>query len=239
MSELKLIWFGHGTTKIETPGGIKILIDPFLSGNPACRPENRNDRDFDLLLVTHGHGDHFGDTLSVLKESGASVACIYEMANHIISKGAHEQRVFGFNIGGTIEFAGLEITMTPALHSSLSFSEVTPVNMGPPVGFILRLEDDRKIYFAGDTDIFSEMEFIAEFHKPFLAVLPIDGYYNMSPQAAARAVQILKCEHVLPVHHSTFPTLWGKPKMLREEMDKLGLETVTMHRVSPGDVISL
>lgn len=239
MSELKLIWFGHGTVKMETPGGRKVLIDPFLTDNPACPPNCRNDRDIDLLLVTHGHGDHFGDTLTILKESGASVACIFEMANYLVSKGVHEQRVLGFNIGGTVEFEDIGITMTPAIHSNASLFEENPVNIGLAVGFILRIEDGRKIYFAGDTDIFSEMEFIAEFHKPFLAVLPIDGYYNMSPQAAARAVQILKCDHVIPVHHSTFSVLWGKPKMLRAEMDKIGLENVTMHRISPGDIITL
>ena len=165
--------------------------------------------------------------------------CIFEMKNYLISKGIPDDRVIGFNIGGTAEFGGVSITMTNALHSGTFHDGQKTVDLGPPVGYVVTFEDGQKIYFAGDTDIFSEMEFIGEFYKPILSVLPIDGYYNMGPRAAARAVQLLQSEQVMPIHHSTFPILWGKPNMLREELDKLGLNDVKMHKISPGTVIEL
>jgi L-ascorbate metabolism protein UlaG (beta-lactamase superfamily) len=237
MAELLVTWYGHGSTRLITPGGVKIIVDPFLTDNPACPPELRYDHDFDLLLITHGHGDHIGDTFRILHESKASVMGIYEMAHYLVSKGVPQDRVIGFNMGGTTHFADISVTMTMALHSGVLYEDDTIVNVGPPVGYVLHLEDERSIYFAGDTDIFSEMEFIGEFYNPFLAVLPIDGFYNMNPKAAARAAQLLRCTDILPIHHSTFPVLKGKPQMLKDELHKLRLDNVTVHSISPGDTL--
>jgi len=239
MGDFKVTWYGHGTTKLVSINGFKILVDPFLNGNPACPPELRNDRDVDLILITHGHGDHFGDTLMILKESHAMAMCVVEMASYLHGKGFSQSRIIGFNIGGSVEFNGLRVMMTNAVHSSVLLEGNRPLEVGPAVGFLITLEDQRKVYFAGDTDIFSEMQILGELCKPTLAVLPIDGYYNMCPRAAAKAVQMLQCDAVLPVHHSTFAVLWGKPNMLKQEMAELGLSDVKIHMVSPGQVITI
>jgi len=239
MGEHKLTWYGHGTVKLTTSNGKKIVVDPFLTGNPACPTELRNDRDFDVVLVTHGHSDHFGDTMVLLRESHAIAMVVFELSIYITSKGIPQGKVIGFNIGGTVDFDNLKITMTKAEHSSALYEGGHSIEVGPPTGFLIRLNDGKNIYFAGDTDLFSEMAFIGEFYKPVLAVLPIDGYYNMSPQAAARAVQLLGCKQVLPVHQATFHVLWGKPSMLKQELDKLGLKDVKVHMVSPGDTITI
>lgn len=239
MPDLKITWFGHSTIKLDTSSGLNILIDPFITGNPACPPEFRNEHAFDLILVTHGHGDHFGDTINILKESNAVVMCVFEMANYIMSRGIAHERVIGFNIGGTSKFNEISVSMTPAMHSSSIDDGHNSIYVGPPVGFVIHLEDGRTIYVAGDTDIFSEMSFIGELYKPFLAMLPIDGFYNMSPKAAALAIQMLGCTDVIPIHHSTFPALWGKPNALKEELSKLEIKNVKVHNINPGMVVSL
>jgi L-ascorbate metabolism protein UlaG (beta-lactamase superfamily) len=239
MPDLKVTWFGHSTIKLDTSSGLHIIVDPFIEGNPACPPDLRNEHAFDLILVTHGHVDHFGDTISILKESSAAVMCIYEMGNYIVSRGIAPERVIGFNIGGTADFDEISVSMTPAMHSSSIFDGHNTIYVGPPVGFVIRLDDGRTVYVAGDTDIFSEMSFIGELYKPFLAMLPIDGYYNMSPKAASLAVQMLGCAEVIPIHHSTFPALWGKPNALKDELSKLGVKNVKIHNINPGTVVTL
>jgi L-ascorbate metabolism protein UlaG (beta-lactamase superfamily) len=239
MPDLKVTWFGHSTIKLETSSGLHILVDPFITGNPACPPELRNERAFDLILVTHGHGDHFGDTVNILKDGNAVVMCVFEMANYIMSRGIPHERVVGFNVGGTAKFNEISVSMTTAIHSSSMYDGHTTIDVGPPVGFVIHLEDERTIYVAGDTDVFSEMSFIGELYKPFLALLPIDGFYNMSPKAAALAVRMLGCTDVIPIHHSTFPALWGKPNALKDELSILGIKNVKIHNINPGMVVSL
>jgi L-ascorbate metabolism protein UlaG (beta-lactamase superfamily) len=175
----------------------------------------------------------------ILKESNAVAMCVFELANYLYGKGISQQKVIGFNIGGSVDFNGVRIMMTNAVHSSVLLEGNRPLEVGPAVGFLITLEDERRVYFAGDTDIFSEMQLIGELFRPTLAILPIDGYYNMCPRVAAKAVQMLQCDEVMPVHHSTFPVLWGKPNMLKKEMEKLGLSRVKIHMFSPGQTITI
>jgi L-ascorbate metabolism protein UlaG (beta-lactamase superfamily) len=239
MGEHKLTWYGHGTVKLLTSKGLKIFVDPFLTGNPACPTELLNERNIDLILVTHAHSDHFGDTMVLLRESHAIAMMVFELGHYVNGKGIAQNKVVSFNIGGTVDYENIKVTMTKAEHSSALYEAGHSIEVGPPVGFIVHLEDGQNIYFAGDTDIFSEMEFIGEFYKPVLAVLPIDGYYNMGPQVAARAIQLLGCKQVLPIHHSTFHVLWGRPSMLKQELEKLGLSDVKVHMISPGEAITV
>ena len=185
MTPLSITWYGHSTFVITTPGG-KRIVDPWLEGNPMCPPGARIDT-ADVILLSHGHSDHSGNVVSVARATGAPVVAIHELSLWLARKGL--QNVKGMGIGGTITVAGLEITMTPAVHSSSVVENDEIVYLGEPAGFVVRMEDRRAFYFAGDTALFGDMRLIAEMHAPEIALLPIGDHYTMGPDAAAQRVQ--------------------------------------------------
>jgi len=194
MSE-KFTWFGHAALGLET-GGFRVLVDPFLSGNPTASisPE---EVPADYILVSHGHGDHVGDTIKIAKRTGATVISNFEISNWCESKGVitHAQHLGG---GYKHPFGYLKLTL--ALHGSAlpdgSYG-------GNPAGFLLTTNDGKKIYFACDTGLFGDMRLIGE-EGIDLAVLPIGDNYTMGPDDALRAVKLIQPKHVVPVHYNTF-----------------------------------
>jgi L-ascorbate metabolism protein UlaG (beta-lactamase superfamily) len=144
------------------------------------------------------------------------------------------------NKGGTVEVGGIKVSMVRADHSSgdLYSGAESPIYMGDPVGLIVELEDGFRFYFAGDTDVFSDMRLIAERYNPSFAFLPIGGHFTMDPVGAAQAVELLGVEGVAPMHYGTFPVLAGTPDQLRGELAKRGLGDVTVHATSPGGTLS-
>ena len=235
---VKLTWIGHASFILETPGGKRALIDPWMTGNPVCPDSLHDPGDVDLILLSHGHSDHTGDVLRLARDkSPAAVICMIELGDYLGSKGV--ENIMGGNKGGTLSAEGISVTLTHAFHSS-SYGEEdgTIVYTGEPAGLIITLENGFRIYFAGDTTVFGDMALIGELYKPDFAMLPIGDFFTMGPMEAAKAVELLGVKHVLGMHYGTFPLLVGTPQGLRDELAKRGLTDVVVEELQPGDTLS-
>jgi L-ascorbate metabolism protein UlaG (beta-lactamase superfamily) len=230
MSTLSITWLGHATFIITTPGGKQIVTDPWLEGNPMCPPDRQRIDKADLILVSHGHSDHTASVVAVARATKAPIVAVHELAGWLERKGL--QGVKGMGIGGTQAVAGLEVTMTPAVHTSSVVEDGEIVYLGSPVGFVVRLENGMAFYFAGDTALFGDMRLIAEMHAPEIAFLPIGDHYTMGPDAAARACQLLGVRQVVPMHYGTFPVLTGTPERLKHLVEPFGVDVLVL---KPGE----
>ena len=234
----KLTWIGHASFILDTPGGKRALIDPWMTGNPVAPESLQDPGDVDLILLSHGHSDHTGDVIRLAKEkSPAAVICMIELGDYLGSKGV--ENIMGGNKGGTLSAEGVSVTLTHAFHSS-SWGEDdgTIVYTGEPAGLIITLENGYRIYFAGDTTVFGDMALIGELYQPDLAMLPIGDFFTMGPMEAAKAVELLGVKHVLGMHYGTFPLLTGTPEGLRDELGKRGLTDVVVEELKPGETLS-
>jgi L-ascorbate metabolism protein UlaG (beta-lactamase superfamily) len=235
---VKLTWIGHASFILDTPGGKRALIDPWMTGNPVAPESLQDPGDVDLILLSHGHSDHTGDVIRLAKDkSPAAVICMIELGDYLGSKGV--ENIMGGNKGGTLSAEGVSVTLTHAFHSS-SYGEEdgTIVYTGEPAGLIITLENGYRIYFAGDTTVFGDMALIGELYKPDLAMLPIGDFFTMGPMEAAKAVELLGVKHVLGMHYGTFPLLTGTPEGLRDELGKRGLTDVVVEELKPGETLS-
>jgi len=232
-------WLGHAAVEMRTPGGKLVLFDPWLGNPKSPRPATALEG-CDLLLVTHGHGDHMGDAVAIAARFRPAWPCIHEMSLWLARRlpGGADQ-VTGMNRGGTLEAAGLHVSMTPAVHSAGDWNADagTTLYLGEPAGFVVELENGLRVYHAGDTDVFGDMALIRERFRPDVALLPIGGHYTMDPTGAAIAVGLLGVEHVLPIHWGTFPLLAGTPDELEAAIRARG-GTSTVHHWQPGDTVS-
>ena len=232
MTALSITWFGHSTFLLTTPGGTRIVFDPWLTGNPKTPPGAKIDK-ADVICVTHGHSDHSGDVVAVARATGAPVVAVYELANWFQGKGLKD--VIGMGVGGTVGLKGLKISMTPAVHTS-SIEEDGKVHyVGLATGFVVRMEDDRAVYFAGDTALFGDMRLIKELYAPEIAFLPIGDHYTMDPSAAAKACELLGVRQVVPMHYGTFPALTGSPDVLKTLVEPRGIDVLVL---KPGETAS-
>ena len=241
----ELQWLGHAAYKITTPGGKVILLDPFITKNPktpqALKDLNKLDK-VDLILVTHGHGDHVGDTAAIAKMKGARVGMNADMGHTFASLGwVPYTQLLRFNKGGPVSPLGpeIKITMVRAEHSSEirhvdpTTKKITMYPGGEPCGYIIELENGFKIYHAGDTGIFADMKFIGEYYRPDLALLPIGGHFTMDPADAAYAVRnLLKTKTVIPMHYGTTKLLKGTPTAFKEALAGSSTRIIVMR---PGE----
>ncbi|MGB7024782.1 MAG: metal-dependent hydrolase [Candidatus Acidiferrales bacterium] len=229
----KLTWLGHATFKMTTPSGKVIVVDPWVDGNPVCPKAAKKLTRVDTVLITHGHGDHIGDAVTIAKKFEPQIISIYETSLWLASKGV--KNTTGMGKGGTIKAGEIEVTMVNALHSNGIEDGKKMIYGGEPCGYIVRLPGGLRIYHAGDTAIFGDMKLIAELYEPEVAMLPIGDCYTMGPREAAMAIRLLHVKHVVPMHYGTFPALTGTPEELKKlTRDIPGLE---IHVLKPGESI--
>ena len=230
MADASLTWLGHAAFRLDTPGGKRVYVDPFLNGNPKCPSSEQSPERVDIIALTHGHGDHVGDTVELAKRFSCTVVAPVELAGWLGGKQGVED-VRDPNKGGTVDLDGVKFTLTNAFHSS---SNNDGEYMGEPCGVVVTLEDGTKIYFAGDTCVFGDMQLIGRLYSPDVAVLPIGGHYTMDPKEAALALELLGTKRCVPCHFGTFPVLKGTPEELRQLAPG-----VDVARIEPGDSIAL
>lgn len=218
-----LKYYGHSAFELYVDGK-KILIDPFLS-NPLSPVKASEITGVDLVVLTHGHMDHIGDAVEILKNNkNAKVVAIFELANYVGEQIGDTSRAIGGNMGGPMKVDGLEIALVPAVHSS-------PI--GAPTGVVIR-SSEGTVYHAGDTGITMDMALVGEIYKPDIALLPIGGHFTMDPVEAAKAVELIKPKVAIPMHYKTFPVLYGTPEEFKKRVEEKGLDTKVVI-LNPGE----
>src|SRR5687767_10206276 len=230
MATLSITWLGHATFVLTTPGGTRIVTDPWLEGNPKCPPEWKKIDKADVILLSHGHFDHTGDIVNVARTTVASTIAVFELASSLARTGV--QNTVGMHFGGTAKVAGLEITMAPAIHTGSITAVDRTEYVGVAAGCVVKTEDGRRFYFAGDTAVFGDMRLIGEMYAPEIAFLPIGDHYTMGPEGAAVAARMLGVRQVVPMHWGTFPVLTGTPEALKKLVDPHGIDVLAL---KPGE----
>jgi L-ascorbate metabolism protein UlaG (beta-lactamase superfamily) len=228
---MNIRWLGHSAFSISTDNELNILIDPFITDNPAC-PVDVEDLQADIICVTHGHKDHFGDTVKLAELNNAIIVCNHE---HSIYLSEQELETMGMNIGGTVDIEGIKITMVNAIHSSdMDFiEEIGPG--GSSCGFILELENERRIYHSGDTGIFGDMKtVIKDIYRPHIALLPIGDRYTMGIREASLAARWIEPEVIMPMHYNTYPVIEQDPYHFKDMVEKSIQTRVAV--LKPGEI---
>ncbi len=231
MAASPLTWLGHASFRLDSPGGKRVYVDPWLD-NPKCPASEKDPERCDVIAVTHGHSDHLGSVVAITQKLGpVPIVAQVELKGWLKEQGAQTDDVPGPNKGGTVEAEGIKFTLTNAFHSS---SADDGTYLGEAAGIVIELEDGKKIYFAGDTCVFGDMQLIGRIYAPDLAVLPIGGHFTMDPREAAVACELLGVKRVVPSHYGTFPLLAGTP----DELKRLA-PGVDVHALEPGESVEL
>ena len=216
---MEITWLGHSAIKIK--GSKTVYIDPFLTGNPVASTTPDAITEADVVIVTHDHGDHKGDSFDICKRTGATLVSVHEVAVQAEEEGIPAE---GMNIGGTVESNGVIIHMVQALHSS---------ETGDPTGVVVEL-DGQKLYHAGDTGLTYDMKLIGEFFQPDLSFIPIGDRYTMGVGSATKAVEFIQTKKVIPIHYGTFPIVSADPDEFKSRVGDMA-EVIIL---KPGETYS-
>lgn len=228
---VKVKWLGHSAFFIDS-GDFKLIIDPFLTGNPTAAV-SPHEIECDYILITHGHGDHVGDAFDIAKRCDARIIAPNELAIYAMQQGCKVEKM---HIGGTVKFPFGEAYLTQAFHgSSIVEDDGKIIYTGMPCGFVITI-NGRSIYHAGDTGLFGDMALIPRRHTLDLALLPIGDRFTMGPEEAAYAVELLLPKIVVPMHYGTWPQLTGDVKEFSRRIDTPGTKVVVM---KPGEDIEI
>jgi L-ascorbate metabolism protein UlaG (beta-lactamase superfamily) len=247
--QIEVLWLGHSAFRITSTTGKVIIIDPYLKTNPRT-PAKYKDLSVlgkvDLILVTHGHGDHVRDLEELARLTGATVVAPYELGTNFVALGwLDASKTITMNKGGTVEplGPGIKVHMVPAVHSSsvqidLGKPDIKGVRYfygGEPVGYVIEFENGFKIYDTGDTDVFGDMALIGRLFKPDLALVCIGGHFTMGPDRAAFALrEYIRPKQVIPQHYGTYPVINHTPAELKSA---LGNSPIKVLEMKPGDVL--
>lgn len=225
---LKATWLGHAAFKLED-GKHTLLIDPFLTGNPMAAAK-ADEIAADFIVVTHGHGDHLGDSVEISKRTGAMIVSNFEIVNYCQAQGA---KAHALHIGGGHDFAFGRVQLTQALHGS---SLPDGSYGGNPAGVIVRMAG-KVVYHAGDTGLFGDMKLIGDRHRPDIAILPIGDNFTMGIEDAVCAVQFLKPKIVVPIHYNTFPVIAQDAETFRSRISKES--SAQCKALAPGESLTI
>ena len=229
----RLTWLGHATFRIETKDGITAYVDPWIESNPMCPENEKQVKKADVLICTHGHFDHIADAVHIARRLDPTIVGIFELCAWMEKKGA--KQIAPMNKGGTQTVAGIKITMTQAVHScGIQEDDGSIVYGGEACGYVLELPGGVKLYHAGDTAVFGDMQIIHDLYAPEIAMLPIGDHFTMSPREAAYACKLLRPKTVIPMHFGTFPLLKGHPDHLRQHLGAGSPEVIEM---KPGETV--
>jgi len=217
---MKLKYFSHSAFQITTDASKKILIDPFLDGNPTS-PVKSKDVDADFIILTHGHGDHIGDSFSIAKRCGSLFICCNELANYCSSKGFNAHNM---HIGGSHSFEFGRVKFTIAHHGSMTSDNYYA---GEASGVILSI-DGKNLYHTGDTGLFYDMKLIGEMTPLDYMLLPIGDNYTMGVTDAVKAVELANPKTAIPIHYNTFPVIQSDPEEFKKRVEATGKKVIVL-----------
>jgi L-ascorbate metabolism protein UlaG (beta-lactamase superfamily) len=227
---MKITWFGHSAFRLDFADKA-VLIDPFFTGNPAFEGDRAKILEgVSHVLLTHGHGDHVGDTLAIAKETGAKVVTNFELCMYLAEEGL--QNFDPMNTGGTTDQDSFTVTLVRADHSAGLVEMGVNYPLGSANGIIVKAPGEPTVYHMGDTDIFGDMGLIAEIHQPEVVIVPIGDRFTMGPEVAALAIQrfFSSAKAVIPCHYASFPPLVPNADRFVAAMEGKGVQVVVPHK---------